>query len=80
VVCCRFRENFHVDEHYAAMTPGLQRAASCSIKWSDTWDWIRPHDLDKDLWYSSSPPKGVGTGQASAFHVARHRARNTAAR
>jgi PAS domain S-box-containing protein len=54
-------ENFYVDEHYAAMTPGLQAGPHLSIKVSDTGTGIPPHVMDKifDPFFTT---KGVGTG------------------
>ena len=54
-------QNFHVDEHYAAMTPGLQAGPHLSIEVSDTGTGIPPHIMDKifDPFFTT---KGVGTG------------------
>ena len=53
--------NFHVDEHYAAMTPGLRAGPHILIAVSDTGTGIPPHILGKifDPFFTT---KGVGTG------------------
>ncbi len=54
-------KNFHVDEHYAAMTPGLQPGPHVLLAVSDTGTGIPPHIMDKifDPFFTT---KGVGTG------------------
>ena len=54
-------KNFHVDEHYAAMTPGLQAGPHLLLAVSDTGTGIPPHIMDKifDPFFTT---KGVGTG------------------
>ena len=53
--------NYHVDEHYAAMTPGLQAGPHLLIAVSDTGAGIPSHIMDKifDPFFTT---KGVGSG------------------
>ena len=54
-------ENFYIDEHYAAMTPGTKAGPHVMLQVTDTGTGIRPEILDKifDPFFTT---KGIGTG------------------
>jgi CheY-like chemotaxis protein len=54
-------ENFHVDEHYAAMTPGLKAGPHLLIAVNDTGTGIPPHIM-ANIFDPFFTTKGVGTG------------------
>jgi PAS domain S-box-containing protein len=65
-------ENFDVDEHYAAMTPGLQPGPHVLINISDTGSGIPPHVIEKifDPFFTTKQPgKGTGLGLSTALGI-----------
>jgi PAS domain S-box-containing protein len=65
-------ENFDVDEHYAAMTPGLEPGPHVLINVSDTGSGIPPHIIDKifDPFFTTKElGKGTGLGLSTALGI-----------
>jgi PAS domain S-box-containing protein len=65
-------ENFDVDEHYAAMTPGLKAGPHVLINVSDTGTGIPPHIIDKifDPFFTTKEPgKGTGLGLSTVLGI-----------